>query len=198
MRTSRPSNGDGISALTLSVTTSTIGSSRRTVSPSALSQRSTVPSVTDSPSCGIFSVVKPIRRFPAQDCTYACSTIRWRRPHTCMGGANGSSIPIRYLHRPEHDLGEKRRALAVVRAAWLRERLGMRSPRPAQPSAGTLPRGMDLARGPRGTNRKNPDRGARDVQYVPPPVCPGQDGGHRGSHLQRAVGDWARRRLVRT
>jgi hypothetical protein len=31
----------------------TIGSSRRTMSPSCLSQRSTVPSVTDSPSWGI-------------------------------------------------------------------------------------------------------------------------------------------------
>src|SRR5207244_361564 len=60
IRTRRPSTGEGISALTLSVTTSTIGSSRRTRSPSFLSQRSTVPSVTDSPSCGILSVDKPI------------------------------------------------------------------------------------------------------------------------------------------
>src|SRR5438477_3012353 len=61
MRTSRPSKGEGISALTLSVTTSTLGPPRRTISPSALSQRSTLPSVTDSPSCGIFSVVRPIK-----------------------------------------------------------------------------------------------------------------------------------------
>src|SRR6266702_697675 len=60
MRTRRPSNGEGISALTLSVTTSTMGSSRRTMSPSCFSQRSTVPSVTDSPSCGIFSVARLI------------------------------------------------------------------------------------------------------------------------------------------
>src|SRR5207302_8888575 len=46
--TSLPSNGDGISALTLSVTTWTIGSSRLTKSPSCLSHLSTVPSVTDS------------------------------------------------------------------------------------------------------------------------------------------------------
>ena len=51
--TSLPSNGEGISALTLSVTTSTSGSSRFTKSPSCFSQWSTVPSVTDSPSCGI-------------------------------------------------------------------------------------------------------------------------------------------------
>jgi hypothetical protein len=30
------------------------------------------------------------------------------------GEANGSSIPIRHLHRPEYDLGEERRALAAV------------------------------------------------------------------------------------
>jgi len=48
--TSLPSKGEGISALTLSVTTSTMGSSRLTKSPSFFSQWSTVPSVTDSPS----------------------------------------------------------------------------------------------------------------------------------------------------
>src|SRR5207249_1326264 len=47
--TSVPSNGDGISALTLSVTTSTIGSSRFTNSPSRFSHFSTVPSVTEPP-----------------------------------------------------------------------------------------------------------------------------------------------------
>ena len=51
--TSLPSNGEGISALTLSVITSTRGSSRLTKSPSFFSHLSTVPSVTDSPSCGI-------------------------------------------------------------------------------------------------------------------------------------------------
>ena len=51
--TSLPSKGEGISALTLSVITSTRGSSRLTKSPSFFSHLSTVPSVTDSPSCGI-------------------------------------------------------------------------------------------------------------------------------------------------
>src|SRR5918912_1894428 len=51
--TSVPATGDGISALTLSVTISTSDSSRSTLSPSALSQREITPSVTDSPSCGI-------------------------------------------------------------------------------------------------------------------------------------------------
>jgi len=57
---SLPSKGEGISALTLSVTTSTRGSSFLTKSPSFLSHRSTVPSVTDSPSCGILIGDTPI------------------------------------------------------------------------------------------------------------------------------------------
>src|SRR5437016_741134 len=58
--TSLPSNGEGISALTLSVTTSTKGSSRLTKSPSRLSHLSTVPSVTDSPSWGILICDTPM------------------------------------------------------------------------------------------------------------------------------------------
>ena len=48
-----PATGEGISVSTLSVETSSSGSSIATVSPSALSQRVTVPSVTLSPSAGI-------------------------------------------------------------------------------------------------------------------------------------------------
>ena len=48
-----PATGDGISVSTLSVETSRSGSSTATMSPSFLSQRVTVPSVTDSPSAGI-------------------------------------------------------------------------------------------------------------------------------------------------
>ncbi len=44
-----PAAGDGISVSTLSVETSSNGSSTSTVSPSCLSHRVTVPSVTDSP-----------------------------------------------------------------------------------------------------------------------------------------------------
>src|SRR5450756_1197280 len=50
---STPPNGEGISVSTLSVETSTKGSSTATVSPTCLSQRVTVPSVTLSPSAGI-------------------------------------------------------------------------------------------------------------------------------------------------
>ncbi len=44
---------------TLSVETSSSGSSTSTVSPSDFSQRVTVPSVTDSPSAGIVTVCPP-------------------------------------------------------------------------------------------------------------------------------------------
>src|SRR5450631_1408744 len=52
-----PAAGDGISVSTLSVETSSRGSSTSIWSPSALSQRVTVPSVTDSPRAGIVTVV---------------------------------------------------------------------------------------------------------------------------------------------
>ena len=48
-----PDAGEGISVSTLSVDTSRSGSSTSTRSPSFLSQRVTVPSVTLSPSCGM-------------------------------------------------------------------------------------------------------------------------------------------------
>src|SRR6266849_7390311 len=63
---SLPSNGEGISALTLSVTTSPSGSSRLTKSPSALSHLSTVPSVTDSPSWGILIWARPMRIYSSR------------------------------------------------------------------------------------------------------------------------------------
>src|SRR5690242_16168638 len=50
---STPAAGDGISVSTLSVETSSKGSSSSTRSPSCLSQRVTVPSVTLSPSRGM-------------------------------------------------------------------------------------------------------------------------------------------------
>ncbi|ABY24158.1 hypothetical protein RSal33209_2432 [Renibacterium salmoninarum ATCC 33209] len=50
-----PAIGDGISVSTLSVETSNSGSSTSTRSPTCLSQRVTVPSVTLSPSAGKFT-----------------------------------------------------------------------------------------------------------------------------------------------
>ena len=52
-----PETGDGISVSTLSVETSSNGSSALMVSPTCLSQRVTVPSVTLSPSWGMDTVV---------------------------------------------------------------------------------------------------------------------------------------------
>ena len=48
-----PATGEGISVSTLSVETSRSASSTATWSPTFLSQRVTVPSLTDSPSAGI-------------------------------------------------------------------------------------------------------------------------------------------------
>ncbi len=50
---STPATGEGISVSTLSVETSSSGSSTATVSPTFFSQRVTVPSVTDSPRAGM-------------------------------------------------------------------------------------------------------------------------------------------------
>jgi hypothetical protein len=52
-----PATGDGISVSTLSVETSRRASSTATESPTFLSQRVTVPSLTDSPSAGIVITV---------------------------------------------------------------------------------------------------------------------------------------------
>src|SRR5437870_12788623 len=66
-----PDTGAGTSALTLSVSTSSIGSNSTTLSPGFTSQREMVPSWTDSPSCGITTrVVLPatsVRRQFLQD-----------------------------------------------------------------------------------------------------------------------------------
>ena len=54
-----PATGDGISVSTLSVETSRSASSTATESPMFLSQRVTVPSLTDSPRAGIEITVPP-------------------------------------------------------------------------------------------------------------------------------------------
>ena len=52
-----PATGEGTSESTLSVDTSTMGSSSSTVSPTCLSHVVTVPSVTDSPRAGMVTEV---------------------------------------------------------------------------------------------------------------------------------------------
>src|SRR5712691_9298610 len=55
-----PVTGAGTSALTLSVSTSSIGSNSTTLSPGLTSHLEIVPSCTDSPSCGITTRVVAI------------------------------------------------------------------------------------------------------------------------------------------
>ena len=59
-----PANGDGTSAFTLSVTTSTMGSPSSTCSPTCLSHLPMVPSATLSPSWGMVTVGIWRRSFP--------------------------------------------------------------------------------------------------------------------------------------
>src|SRR6267143_2100851 len=70
--TSTPVVGEGISVLALSVAISTSGSSRSTFWPVLAIQRTTVPSITDSPSCGITTVVISGRSVNAR--LQACQT----------------------------------------------------------------------------------------------------------------------------
>ena len=59
-----PADGDGISASTLSVEISKIGSSRFTSSPTFLSQRETVPSAIDSPIWGMMTSTRATTTSP--------------------------------------------------------------------------------------------------------------------------------------
>ena len=59
-----PDAGDGISVSTLSVDTSSSGSSALTRSPSFFSQRVTVPSVTLSPSWGMVTETDMVPKTP--------------------------------------------------------------------------------------------------------------------------------------
>ncbi len=74
---STPAAGDGISVSTLSVDTSSSGSSSSTVSPSCFSQRVTVPSVTLSPSAGIWTEMAIVSWLP---CTVGRSRLKCRVP----------------------------------------------------------------------------------------------------------------------
>ncbi len=82
-----PATGEGISVSTLSVETSRRGSSRATSSPSCFSQRVTVPSVTDSPRAGIFTVVPSPEPPPSPDAVGAGSAAGCS---CCSGSACGA------------------------------------------------------------------------------------------------------------
>ncbi len=59
-----PATGEGTSVSTLSVETSSKGSSTATSSPTCFNQRVTVPSVTDSPSAGRLTVSDIVSSVP--------------------------------------------------------------------------------------------------------------------------------------
>ena len=94
MRVRVPATGEGISVSTLSVETSSSGSSTATSSPSCFSQRVTVPSVTDSPSAGIVTVVpSPAGCCAGCACGAGCSCC-WGSAcwgSACCGSACGSA-----------------------------------------------------------------------------------------------------------
>lgn len=84
--------GDGTSESTLSVATSTIGSSASTVSPTFLSHAETVPSVTDSPSSRHFDGLCHFYPFPL------CVSSRVR-------AGNWQAKPLRLRQSPHSVLG---------------------------------------------------------------------------------------------
>src|SRR5918996_1739755 len=110
-----PATGEGNSALTLSVSTSARGSSISTSSPSDLSQRVIVPSVTLSPSCGIVTGLATAPPLVARQLEYGFFYLprRWheavhhgagetRRGHVrCPEAHHGPIEPLERLAR--HD-----------------------------------------------------------------------------------------------
>src|SRR5688572_20330574 len=86
-----PATGDGISVSTLSVETSSSGSSASTVSPTDLSQRVTVPSVTLSPRAGILiAVPAPPPCFGAASAFTGWASSGWASGSASASGCSGS------------------------------------------------------------------------------------------------------------
>ena len=84
-----PAAGDGISASTLSVEISKSGSSRSTLSPTFLIQRTMVPSAIDSPICGITTSVAISRSFRVSGDPYMCIALPWT---ACAASPTASAI----------------------------------------------------------------------------------------------------------
>src|SRR2546426_68911 len=97
--------------------------------------------------------------------------------------SNDPSVPFRYLHRPEHDLGKDGRAVAAVRAPGLRERVTVRSPDPAEPPEWPLLRGVVAARRTGGADRKDQGRALAPRQHSKAASAPGARG-VRAAHAQ--------------
>src|SRR5215204_6664654 len=133
-----PATGEGNSALTLSVSTSARGSSISTSSPSDLSQRVMVPSVTLSPSCGIVTGLAT---------TPSC-LLRFDRPGGDVGGHVG--LVARQLeHGLLYPLGRRQEVLHHRSGEGRRRHVGGAEAhhRPVQPLEGLLgDEGRDLPR----------------------------------------------------
>src|SRR5215204_6018706 len=133
-----PATGEGSSALTLSVSTSARGSSMATSSPSDLSQRVMVPSVTLSPSCGIVTGLAT---------TPSC-LLRFDRPGGDVGGHVG--LVARQLeHGLLYPLGRRQEVLHHRSGEGRRRHVGGAEAhhRPVQPLEGLLgDEGRDLPR----------------------------------------------------
>ena len=85
-----PATGDGISVSTLSVETSSSGSSTATVSPTFFSQRVTVPSVTDSPRAGMVTRSDMGGGLLNPNCTFGVAD-----EVVDSGGGSRNGLPIR-------------------------------------------------------------------------------------------------------
>ena len=83
-----PAEGDGISASTLSVEISSMGSSRATDSPTCLSHFETVPSAIDSPIWGIGTSMRATRASPSFGLAVVSD------PFRCVGPGTPSKRPI--------------------------------------------------------------------------------------------------------
>src|SRR5829696_9773014 len=133
-----PATGEGSSAFTLSVSTSARGSSISTSSPSDLSQRVMVPSVTLSPSCGIVTGLAT---------TPSC-LLRFDRPGGDVGGHVG--LVARQLeHGLLYPLGRRQEVLHHRSGEGRRRHVGGAEAhhRPVQPLEGLLgDEGRDLPR----------------------------------------------------
>jgi hypothetical protein len=101
---STPFVGEGISASTLSVEISKIGSSRFTSSPTFFSQRESVPSAIDSPIWGITTSTRATAYHPVSvlldvDCRFSARRIR--HSATVGNNSNPTHAPaVQYVDHP--------------------------------------------------------------------------------------------------
>src|SRR5713226_10050905 len=94
-----PLTGEGTSALTLSVSTSSSGSNSTTLSPGFTSQREMVPSWTDSPSCGmttrvVFAIANDVPR-PRSAAYFATSAAGAKETTSTQGSASRRCVTER-------------------------------------------------------------------------------------------------------